>query len=235
MQAYAVAAWRRRLSLIAAMILLVSGTLCAQSSTAAASPAGSDLFTLVPPAVTPPPAPAAPEAAAPPATAGPPATVTSSPAVPATAWMDSGISMIKTVGAVGLVICLILAGSILFRKIAPQYMSKRPNERILKLVETLSIGDKRSILLVQAGNKRLLLAGTPSQVTLLTPLSEGAPHFSTEAVEPVEDEVPAASSASFRNLYELEKKAPPVRPSARHTLPPDIRGKMRELRKALEG
>jgi hypothetical protein len=50
-----------------------------------------------------------------------------------------------------------------------------------------------------------------------------------------ENDSAAASLGNFRNLYEMEKKVSPVRPAVRPIIPPDIRGKMRELRKALEG
>jgi flagellar biogenesis protein FliO len=146
---------------------------------------------------------------------------------PTSAWLD----MVKTAGSIGLVLCLILGGYMMFRRFAPQYVAKRPNERSLRMIESISMGDKRSIAIVQAGNMKFLVASTPGQITLLTSLSETA---TVPAVaEPTETE--AASGAKFRNLYEMEKKAVPSRPAARADLPPDIRGKMQQLRKALEG
>ncbi len=230
MQPIDAAAWCRRFSLVIAMVLSISSNLLAQRSQVTASPAGQEIAPVLPPAA----GPQTQAATAPRADTVPSGATVSSPAMPTSMWMDSGISVIKTLGAVGLVICLILGGSILFRRFAPQYISKRPNERLLKLVETLPIGDKRSILLVQAGNRRLLLAGTPGRVILLAPLADDALRSSPGTEEPVDDEVPSAA-ASFKNLYEMEKKVPPVRPAPRHAIPPDIRGKMRELRKALEG
>jgi flagellar biogenesis protein FliO len=141
---------------------------------------------------------------------------------------------IKTIGGVGLVISLILAGFMLFRRFAPQYIAKRPGERILRLIEMLPLGDKRSIMLVQAGANKLLLAGSPGQISLLLSLPDAAAATALGGANSVEIATPGASSGKFRNLLELEKKASSASPPVRSAFPPDIRGKMRELRKALE-
>lgn len=151
--------------------------------------------------------------------------------VPGSGWAE----LIKMIGGVGLIVCLILAGYILIRKYAPQYLAKKPGAHNLRLLETLPMGDKRSIVLVQAGPQQFLLASTPGQISLLTALTAPGAILTSGQVEPAE--LPAAGlyTGSFRNLYEQEKKAPAVRPAPVKALPPDIRGKMQELRKALEG
>jgi flagellar biogenesis protein FliO len=141
---------------------------------------------------------------------------------------------IKTIGSVGLVICLVLAGFMLFRRFAPQYMTKRPGERILRLVEVLPIGDKRSIILMEAGVNKLLLASSPGHISLLSSLPDSATPAATGGRNSAEIVGTGAPSGKFKNLLELEKKAPSANPPARSSLPPDIRGKMQELRKALE-
>ena len=157
-------------------------------------------------------------------------------AAPAAPWADSGMSLLRTAGSVGLVICLILGGFLLFRRYAPQILNKPPAERTLRLIETLAMGEKRSIALVQAGGRKLLLASTPGQITLLTSFADLATGNPDQAGEAREAEAPATPAGSFRSLLDLEKKRPVVaRPAARTALPPDIRGKMQELRKALEG
>lgn len=143
--------------------------------------------------------------------------------------------MAKTVGSVGVIICLILGGYLLFRKFAPQYMTKRPNERDIRLIETLPMGEKRSIVMVQAGAQRFLLACTPGQITLLTALNAGTGSAAAGATNILESQAATAYPSNFRSFYEQEKKASPARPSVVKALPPDIRGKMLELRKALEG
>jgi flagellar biogenesis protein FliO len=140
---------------------------------------------------------------------------------------------IKAIGGVGLVISLILAGFLLFRRFAPQYIAKRPGERILRLIEMLPLGDKRSVMLVQAGANKLLLASSAGQISLLLSLPDTAA-TALDGGKPAEITTPGASSGKFKNLLELEKKAPAASLPMRRALPPDIRGKMQELRKALE-
>ena len=89
--------------------------------------------------------------------------------------------------------------------------------------------------MMQAGAKKFLLASTPGHITLLTSLPDAAVPDSLIPSGQAEAEVPAHQAGNFRNLYELEKKSPPARPAVRQELPPDIRGKMQQLRKALEG
>jgi len=141
---------------------------------------------------------------------------------------------IKTMGGVGLVISLILAGFLLFRRFAPQYLAKCPGERILRLIEMLPLGDKRSLMLVQAGANKLLLASSAGQISLLLSLPDAGAAAALGGGNLAEAAAPGASSGRFRNLLELEKKAPSASPPVRPSLPPDIRGKMQELRKALE-
>jgi flagellar biosynthetic protein FliO len=160
-----------------------------------------------------------------------PAAAEASLSVPSSGWAD----LIKTIGSVGLIICLILAGYILFRKYAPQYIAKRPNERNLRIIETLPLGDKRSIVMVQAGSQQFLLASTPGQISLLTTIPATNSTYSSRAAISNESDTVGALSGSFKNLYEMEKKTPAARPAAVKALSPDIRGKMLELRKALEG
>ncbi len=141
--------------------------------------------------------------------------------------------VLKIIGGLGLVVSLILISYVMFRKFAPQFIAKRPGDRSLRLIETLHMGEKRSLVLVQADGKNLLLASTPGQISLLTELSTHPVAPSSTVEKRPESETPAPPE-TFKKLFELEKKATPIRPVARVSLPPDIRGKMQELRKALE-
>ena len=49
--------------------------------------------------------------------------------------------------------------------------SRRP-ERRLRLCETLSLGEKRFIAVVEYGKQKFLLAGTPQNISLLQSLNE---------------------------------------------------------------
>ena len=137
----------------------------------------------------------------------------------------------RVVGGLGLVLSLIVLGTIGIRKFAPQYFAKMAPERSLKLLETLPMGERRSIAVIEIDEKRLLIGNTPNQITLLATLGESSYLRGEQeaATAGLESQPPAPS---FKNLYEFEKNGPG---RARKTIiPPDIRAKMRQLRESLE-
>jgi flagellar biosynthetic protein FliO len=140
---------------------------------------------------------------------------------------------IRTVGGVGLVLSLIVAATLAFRKYAPQYFVKRPAERALRLIETLSMGEKRSVALVQVGGQQYLVGNTPHQISLLAVLRESAQPAEQTGVEP--GSVTSSSKKSgLLKLYRSEKRKSRRKATGASMLPADIRGKMQELRQALE-
>jgi len=143
----------------------------------------------------------------------------------------SGFSFLRVVGGLGLVLSLIILGTFGVRKYAPQYFTKRAPERSLKLLETLPMGERRSIAVIEVEEKRLLVGNTPNQITLLAMLGDNSPlPADHEMTAEPKDSRPSASS--FKNLYEFEKNGPA---RGRMTIiPPDIRAKMRQLRESLE-
>jgi len=145
-----------------------------------------------------------------------------------------GFPLFRTIGGLGLVLCLMIGGYFAAKKLAPRYFVKNASERNLKVIETLSMGDRRSISMIEVGSSRFLVGNTPHQINLLAVLPEPLSLVS----EP--DTLPAtARNASrkepmspFRNLFEVEKRR-----STQFTgnpLPEDIRTKMRQLRESLE-
>jgi len=243
MHACLLAARCARFFLLFGMVMALAGPVQAQTGQIPSNPPPEAGQTAAPPEASPTaqagqtaaPPEAAPTAQAVPAAADPATTAQTSLPAPSTEWVDTVLPMVKTVGGFGLVLSVILAGFILFRKFAPQYMGRRTQERYLRLLETLPVGEKRNVVLVQAGTRKLLLASTAGQITLLTSLADAAGPGSPNGVDVAESEYPAAALGDFKNLYEMEKRTSSVRPAVKPALPPDIRGKMRELRKALEG
>jgi flagellar biosynthetic protein FliO len=142
--------------------------------------------------------------------------------------------MLRTVGGLGLVVCLMIGLYFAARKYAPQFFTKGASAKNMKVIETLSMGDRRSLSLVEVADNRFLVGNTPHQINLLAALPNPVP------IVPEPDSLRAVpqnsaknkSGAALRNLYEIERKNPP-----RHefnSLPEDIRAKMRQLRASLE-
>jgi flagellar biosynthetic protein FliO len=142
--------------------------------------------------------------------------------------------VLRTVGGLGLVVCVMIAVYFAARKLAPRYFTKIGSERDLRVIETLAMGDRRSISLIEVGNNRFLVGNTPHQINLLAALPEPISLVSEPNTLPAnqKDKARDESKAPFRNLFEVEKKR-----SSQYMgnpLPEDIRTKMRQLREALE-
>jgi flagellar biosynthetic protein FliO len=142
--------------------------------------------------------------------------------------------VLRTIGGFALVISLILIAFLAARKIAPQYFSKRASENSLKMIETISMGEKRSIAIIQVGDKRLLLGNTPHQITVLTSLEDSVPLLAA-ADQDADATSPHKTVNPFRRLYERERNRGVDKSGKGKSLPPDVRAKMRQLRASLEG
>jgi flagellar biosynthetic protein FliO len=146
----------------------------------------------------------------------------------------SGYSMFRAVGGMGLVTFLMIAAYFAVRKFAPRYFGQSSSERNLKIIETLSMGDKRSISLIQMGGSRFLVGNTAHQISLLVALPDAVSLISESETLPEAPKSPSKkdSAIPFRKMFEVEKKRPVQ--YAVHPLPDEIRTKMRQLREALE-
>lgn len=162
---------------------------------------------------------------------GAPAVVDQGPALPAP---EMQFPVFRTLGGMGLVLCLMIAAFFAAKKFAPRYFKKTTSERNLKIIETLGMGDRRSISLVEIGRNRFLVGNTPHQISLLAALPE-----SMSMVSEAETTALTAHSTSkqdgsnsFRSMFEFEKGRSSQ--SLANPLPEDLRSKMRQLRDALE-
>ncbi len=146
----------------------------------------------------------------------------------------AGYSMFRAMGGLGLVLFLMIAGYFAARKFAPRYFAKSASDNNLKIIETLSMGDKRSISMIQVGKSRFLVGNTAHQINLLTELPESISVVSEPETlaETLKASSPKESRTPFKKLFEIEKKRPTQ--FATNPLPDDIRNKMRQLREALE-
>jgi flagellar biosynthetic protein FliO len=142
--------------------------------------------------------------------------------------------MVRTVGGMGLVVCLMIGIYFAVKKIAPKYFPGAVSAKNMKIVETLSMGDRRSISVIEVANNRFLIGNTAHQINLLTALPETislVPH-PDESSSHSNEKTGSRSIGSFRNLFEVEKKRSPHHEG--NPLPENIRTKMRQLRDALE-
>lgn len=148
---------------------------------------------------------------------------------------DLQFPVLRTLGGMGVVVSLIAAAYFAARKYAPKYFGKTMGEKNLRIVESLSMGDRRSVSLIEVANQRFLIGHTPHQINLLATLPDSVSLVSEPEEQAADSPSPTLRKeprAPFRRLFEVEKKRPVK--SAAHPIPDDIRTKMRQLREALE-
>jgi flagellar biogenesis protein FliO len=155
---------------------------------------------------------------------------------PVAELQDSGThsSVLRAAGGLGLVMFLMICTFLVARKYAPRYFNKPASQKCMKILETLAMGDKRSISLIEVSGSRFLVGNTPQQINFLTALPEpvsmvSEPEAGVPAPKPTNKK---ASAAPFRSLFEVEKNRPAQQSG--NPLPDDLRVKMRQLRDALE-
>ena len=222
------------LSLFALMSLPAVAAPAAQSEFARASDPLAKLAADPPAVVEPKPA-LMPEAS-PPSPAGPdiPAATEkpASAAVPEPAAFGGGgdhFLLVRTLGGLGLVIGLIVLAFAAVRRYGPKYLRRQPVQRSLRIIESLPVGDKRSLSVIQFENMRLLVGNTPQQISLLAQL----PSEVSLAEAPAEKVLPKEKAvATLHKLTGVDRSKAPRRASA--NIPPDLREKMRQLREAME-
>lgn len=138
------------------------------------------------------------------------------------------LPVLRVLGGLGLVLGVIAIGFVAVQRLAPRRFLGSASTEGLKLVQNLSLGDKRSLALIEVEETRLLIGSTPHEVSLLTSFTKRGPGHSEPRQGPATS--PARPADAFRRLYEVEKTGrgkPKV-------LPPDVQAKMRQLREALE-
>ncbi len=105
-----------------------------------------------------------------------------------------GMSL-QSSGALLLVLTIILLGTYFLKKMLPGRFGSFAHKRHLKMVETLSLGDKRSLHLLQVGDQMILLGSTSSQITVLQQIENLPAHSAWAALD-------GAKSKSQRTVSE---------------------------------
>ena len=110
---------------------------------------------------------------------------------------DTTGSMIRVLGALGIVFAVFFGGIWIFRN-WQRLLVKRGVAPRLNVLEARSIGNRQSILVVGYGEQRLLLGAAPSGVTLLSHLPSEEP----SQVEPAPVAVRNRSNPSFVEAFQ---------------------------------
>jgi flagellar biogenesis protein FliO len=96
------------------------------------------------------------------------------------------------------------------RKYTPEYSKNAGSGKILKVIETLPMGNRRSIAIIQVADRHFLVAVTPNQINLLASLPKSLLINSETDNEKLSSQGTAGKEnrSTFRQLYEIEKKRP---------------------------
>jgi flagellar biogenesis protein FliO len=123
-----------------------------------------------------------------------------------TAPPSVGFSVLRVIGALCIVFSVLFGGLWAWRN-GTRFMPNRAAVARLKVLESRSLGNRHSICVVAYDQQRILLSTSPTGVTMLTHLPEGAPEPVDEAVAPATPApaLPNFSSAFFQALATLRK------------------------------
>jgi flagellar protein FliO/FliZ len=95
--------------------------------------------------------------------------------------------VLRTLGSLTLVLLLLLGCNLLFRR-KFGLIARSAGQRRLRVVERLSIGHRHSVVLVDIGDKQLVLGVTPDRITAL----DTSPHACTSFGEELSQATQAA-------------------------------------------
>lgn len=110
---------------------------------------------------------------------------------------DTGLSLLRVLGALVFVIALFLGGVWLARNYQRLALRRGPAPK-LRLLEVKALGARQSLYVIGYEQQRFLLASSPSGVTFLSHL----PEVSAEAVAAAETAPPPPPAASFASALQ---------------------------------
>ncbi|MBI3657234.1 MAG: flagellar biosynthetic protein FliO [Acidobacteria bacterium] len=116
-------------------------------------------------------------------------------------WASGGPKIFQVVGALAFVLTLIAGAYLLVKRLNPERLGKRSKERLMLALDSMTVGDKKSLMLVEVSGDKYLLASTPNDVCLLAKIESATPPWRSMAA-PVE---PAPASPDFATLLSLKK------------------------------
>jgi flagellar biosynthetic protein FliO len=110
----------------------------------------------------------------------------------------------RAAGAMIFVLALILGAMVLLKRYMPHRFGSLGHQRRIQVLETVPIGDKRSLILVAIDGNRLLLATTPNSVSLLREIETDPNHSSAVKSEPE----PPGTNGAFKEALAAEIAGP---------------------------
>ncbi len=122
---------------------------------------------------------------------------------------DSWWSAAKAIGATVFIIGLILGAMTLLKRYMPYRFGPLGHTRQIQVLESVPIGEKRMLTLVEVGGQRLLLASSPGNVTLLKELpAHSEARASVEPITPVarKPEIPTTFNQTLKTQLAAQDK-----------------------------
>ena len=94
---------------------------------------------------------------------------------------ESHFSTTKTLGSILFVLALILGIFICLKRYLPERFGISGNTRMIQVIENVSLGEKRSLVLVRIRDQNLLLASTPTNISLIKEIEFSQPSDASTA------------------------------------------------------
>jgi flagellar biosynthetic protein FliO len=127
---------------------------------------------------------------------------------------EAPLSITKLSGSILFVLALVLALAVFVKRYLPGCFGAAGRRTIIQIVETVSLGEKRSLILVRIEHENLLLASTPTSVSLIkaiglddTVTTASGAVLSKELAGPLANRTPPAETGApvtFREVLTSE-------------------------------
>lgn len=91
--------------------------------------------------------------------------------------VETGVDALRVIGALAAVTCALVVFLWLLKRGTLKVGIGRSGRQALAIESALSLGERRSLVIVAVEGRRLLLGLSPTQVALLTELNKVAPSF----------------------------------------------------------
>lgn len=90
-------------------------------------------------------------------------------------WTAGGVKALHMLGAFALVVALILGGYLLVKRFTPDQLGRRAKERLMHAMDSMRVGEKQTLVLVEVSGDKYLLASTPNDICLLAKIEPSIP------------------------------------------------------------